>query len=126
MINLFYQLARFGLIGLLAAGVHFSVLFLLVEKAGLVPLQANCFAFVFGFQVSYWGHRCWTFRGTTALHRVALPKLLLVGITGFVINEALFSFFLIAFNLPYPLALFLTLTVLPIVSFALGKFWIFK
>lgn len=125
-IDLFYQLMRYGIIGLIAASVHFLVLSLIVEKLSIPPLKANFIAFIFGFQISYWGHRCWTFKGTTALHRVALPKLLLVGITGFFINESLFSFFLITFHLPYQLALFFTLTILPLISFIVGKFWVFR
>lgn len=123
---LFLQLIRFGIVGLCAAGTHFSLLVFSVEIGQLKPLVANIIAFMIAFQVSYWGHRFWTFSGTTTLHRVALPKLFLVAGGGFVANEGLFYFFLTTFNLPYPVAQLLVLTILPLVNFTLGKLWVFK
>lgn len=124
--KLFHQLLRFGLIGLLAGAVHFSIVVLLVESAGLKPLIANIFAFLAAFQVSYWGHRYWTFRGTTASHRMALPRLFLVCSAAFAANESLFYLFLALFNLPYPIALFLVLAILPLLTFTLSKLWVFR
>lgn len=120
------QLTRFGIVGVCAASVHFSIVIFLVETNGIKPLIANVAAFLISFQVSYWGHRSWTFSGTTTLHRIALPKLFLVGSCGLVANEGLFYLFLSVLNLPYQLALLFVLTILPIINFTLGKLWIFK
>lgn len=122
---LFFQLARFGIVGGCAAGVHFSVLVFFVEIGHLKPLYANMIAFMFGFQVSYWGHRYITFAGTTTSHSVALPRLFLVCFSGFIANEGLFYVFLVLFGLPYPIALILVLSILPLANFTLGKFWVF-
>ena len=124
--KLLRQASRFGLVGMLAAAVHFSMVVFFVETSGLQPLVANVFAFLIAFQVSYWGHRYWTFEGTITLHRVALPKLLFVNSLVFMANEVLYFFFLSTFHLPYALALFLVLTILPLVSFTLSKSWIFR
>lgn len=124
--NLFGQLTRFCIVGLLAAAVHFSIVVLLVEVGALKPLIANIFAFLIAFQVSYWGHRRWTFHTTTSLHGEALPKLFLVNGLGFIANEGLFYIFMTMFGLSYPLALFLVLAILPVATFALGKFWVFR
>ncbi|MHB1948103.1 MAG: GtrA family protein [Gammaproteobacteria bacterium] len=124
--KLFRQLLRFGMVGASAATVHFSLVVFFVEIGQLQPLIANVIGFLVAFQVSYWGHRYWTFSGTSALHRVALPKLLLVASSGFVANESLFYIFTVNFNLPYPLALFLILSILPLINFTLGKFWVFR
>lgn len=123
---LFFQLIRFGLIGSVAAIIHFSIVIFLVELAAFKPLYANVFAFFISFQVSYSGHRLWTFRGTKTQHRVALPKLLLLQITNFIANEGLFYIFLTHFNLPYPIALILVLMILPIATFTVSKIWIFR
>lgn len=122
---LFLQLVRFGIVGLCAAGVHFSIVIFLVEMGHFKPLIANMVAFMFGFQVSYFGHRNFTFAGTQTSHRVALTRLFFVCCSGFVANEGLFYVFLMILNLPYPIALFFVLTILPIVNFTLGKFWVF-
>jgi putative flippase GtrA len=120
------QLARFGVVGCCAAATNFILVMIGVEAGGLKPLTANAIAFMFAFQISYFGHRRWTFNGTTALHRVAFPKLLLICGLGFFANEGLFYIFLTAFHLQYLLALFLVLAILPIVNFTLGKFWVFR
>jgi putative flippase GtrA len=119
------QIMRFGIVGLTAATVHFTTVVLFVQYAGLHPLVANAFAFLVSFQVSYFGHRTWTFSGTAALHRVALPKLVLVQVCAFIANESLFYVFL-QMHLPYQVALLIVLSILPIFTFLLSRFWVFK
>jgi putative flippase GtrA len=123
---LFFQIMRFGVIGTVAAAIHFSIVVSLVEISLMSPLIANVIAFLFAFQVSYWGHRHWTFRGTTTQHQVAIPRLLLVATSNLIANQIIFFVFLELFKLPYMLALFFTLTILPVVTFTLGKWWIFR
>jgi putative flippase GtrA len=89
-------------------------------------MYANIVAFALAFQVSYFGHRYWTFSHTVAEHRAAVPKLLLVSISNFFANEGLFYFFMSTFKLPYTVALLLVLAILPIVTFTFSKFWIFR
>lgn len=126
-IKLFKQLVRFGLVGLSAAATQISIVVALVES-GIVkqPLLANIVGFLFAFQVSYFGHRRWTFNETLTQHRVAVPRLLIVSISAFIANESLFFVFMNTFHLPYPLALFCVLAILPIVTFTLSKLWVFR
>lgn len=119
------QLLRFGIVGVLAAALHMSIVIWLVQQWSLLPLIANVFAFGASFQVSYWGHRWWTFAGTSALHREALPKLILVQVINFAANESLFYIFL-SLHLPYPVALLIVLTVLPFFTFFSSKLWVFR
>ena len=119
------QLFRFGIVGLTAAAIHISIVIALVQHAQLVPLVANAFAFCISFQMSYWGHRLWTFNDTDTLHRTALPKLLIVQILNFIANESLFYVFL-SLNIPYPVALVFVLTILPIFTFVSSKLWVFR
>lgn len=122
---LIQQLFRFGIVGLAAAGIHFSIVVALVQTWAVAPLVANVFGFMTGFQMSYWGHRLWTFNGAAIMHRVALPKLLLVQIVNLIANEGLFYFFL-SINLPYTVALLIVLTILPLFTFVSSKFWVFR
>lgn len=121
----FLQVCRFGIVGLTAAAIQFCVVIFLVEKFSLEPLLANIFGFILAFQMSYWGHRLWTFNDTITLHREALPKLLFVQILNFSANESLFYIFL-TLHLPYPIALLCVLTILPIFTFVSSKFWVFR
>lgn len=122
--TLFSQIFRFGIVGLLAAAIHFSIVVLLVQTINVEPLLANVFGFAIAFQASYWGHRLWTFHESVALHRIALPKLLLVQVLMFLANETLFYIFL-SLQLPYPIALIIVLGVLPIFTFMASKLWVF-
>lgn len=121
---LFKQLARFGIVGLTAASVHFGIVTALVQYLQMQPLIANIFGFCIAFQVSYWGHRKWTFHGTTTLHAEALTRLLLLQTCALIANEALFFVFL-QMHIPYQLALLIVLTILPIFTFVFSKFWVF-
>jgi putative flippase GtrA len=119
------QLFRFGMVGITAASIHFITVMLLVQNFFLAPLVANIFGFLISFQVSYWGHRLWTFQETSVLHRTTFPKLLLVQVVNFSANETLFYIFL-SLHLPYPLALLVVLTILPIFTFVSSKLWVFR
>jgi putative flippase GtrA len=123
---LFFQLLRFGLVGVSAALVHFTLVVLMVELHWLQPLVANVAAFGFAFQVSYWGHRRFTFSGTRQRHGVAFPRLLLVSILAFMANESMFYILMAEFDLPYTLALILVLSILPLVVFTANKLWVFE
>jgi putative flippase GtrA len=125
-IDLAKQILRFIVIGTLAALVNFSIVIALVEANIMSPLLANVFAFAVAFQVSYFGHRYWTFSRTINAHKIALPRLFVISGSSFIANEGIFYLFLNLFQLPYIFALFLTLTILPIISFVFNKLWVFQ
>lgn len=123
--KLLNQLTRFGAVGVTAATIHFCLVVLLVQHASLHPLMANVAAFLVSFQVSYWGHRRFTFPQTITLHREAYSKLILLQLANLAANEGLFYFFL-SLHLPYQLALIIVLTILPVMTFTISKFWVFQ
>ena len=84
----------------------------------------NVFAFLLAFQVSYLGHRYWTFNHQK--HSLAsLPKFFSVAAGGFLINEGVFALLLHLSGWYYPIALGITLVLIAILTFLLGKFWAF-
>lgn len=122
--SLLLQIMRFGIVGLVAAAVHFGIVVAFVQTWLILPLIANIFGFAIAFQVSYWGHRCWTFAGNGPAHRVAIAKLFFVQLLNFAANETLFYIFL-SLSFPYPLALIIVLTLLPFFTFMASKLWVF-
>ena len=58
-------------------------------------------------------------------YREAYPKLVLLQILNFGLNELLY-FILLSLHLPYQLALFIVLATLPLFTFTVSKFWIFQ
>lgn len=122
---LYFQIFRFGVVGVTAAAMNFCIVVLMVELKLLTPLVANVFGFIIAVQLSYWGHRLWTFSGTDALHKVAFPKLLSVQILNLIASEGLLYIFLML-KIPYQIALLIILTILPIFTFIANKLWVFR
>ena len=121
----FWQLFRFGITGVIAASVNFFVVVLIVEYIHLKPLVANIFAYLLAFNVSYFGHRFWTF-GHKAHGTSSLPKFFTVSIISFFLNEGLFALLLAKTHLHYTWALIITILIVAILSFLLSKLWAFK
>ena len=119
------QLVKFGCIGTVAAAVHMGVVALLVPF-GLHPLLANIFGFCTAFNVSYFGHRYWTFGNTTRLgHITSMTRFWWVAVSSFAINESLFFVLLTYTSLYYLVALFVVLIVVVPITFLLSKTWAF-
>lgn len=119
------QIGRFGVIGVTAAIVNFMLVLYLVSAGYLSPLAANILAFLIAFQVSFWGHKHWTFR-CAGRHLSSLSKFFIVAAVSFLLNEGLFATFLKAAHLYYPVALILTLAIVPPLTFLFSKVWAFK
>lgn len=98
----------------------------LLVPLGLPPLAANVFAFLVAFQVSYWGHRQWTFTARDLRHRKTLPRFILVSASSFALNEALYFLLLRYTALDYRTALFIVLAVVSILTYLLSRQWAFK
>ncbi len=120
------QLLKFGTIGTAAAAVHMGVVALLVPL-GLQPLLANIIGFISAFNISYIGHRFWTFNNRATLtHSRAITRFWAIAATSFAINELLFFLFLHYTTLPYLVALFLVLILVTPITFLLSRAWAFR
>lgn len=120
------QMLIFGIVGIIAAGVHFILVILLVHWLHWLPLVANILAFLIAFQVSYQGHSLWTFSWQTFDQKTALRRFFIVAAGSFGLNEALFALLLHVFDWPYPYALILVLLVVPPLTFIVSKLWAFQ
>jgi len=118
------QLARFGVVGVTAMAVHWLVVTALVPL-GLLPLIANAIGFGVAFNVSYWGHRNWTF-GSDAAHRTTFWRFAAVSSTSFVLNECLYWLLLTYTRLGYQLALAIVLIAVAALTFVLSRYWAFR
>ena len=118
------QLARFGVVGIAAMTVHWSVVALVVPL-GIAPLIANVIAFTIAFNVSYIGHRNWTFASSSA-HATTLWRFLSVSLTSFLLNEAMYWLLLRYTALDYRVALFVVLATVAALTFLLSRYWAFR
>lgn len=120
------QVIRFGVVGVTALMVNWLVVAVLVPTLDMAPLLANVFAFLVAFQVSYWGHRSWTFNARTLRHSQTLPRFLVVSCSSFLINEFLY-FLLLEFTvLDYRTALLIVLAIVAMSTFLLSRKWAFR
>lgn len=125
MLSKFRQLFRFGIVGLTSAAAHFFMVVLLVKLVHLHPLISNIFAFLVAVNVSYWGHRLWTFNHKKHNHSTML-KFLVVSTNSFLLNEGLFAILLKFTNLHYTYAVMIAIGIVAIVTFLFSKLWAFK
>ena len=104
-----------------------------IEAGGLPPLAANVAAFGVAVVVSFFGHFCWTFRSepagaAAALHRrmrAAFARFAVVALLGLALNSAAVVLTVDLLALPYPFAILLMVSVVPLAVFALSRFWAF-
>jgi len=119
------QLVRFGLVGVAATLTHTGVFWLLFQQAGLHHAPANVLAFLVAFEVSYFGHRRWSFAGGRRRDGRRW-RLFLVALLGLGLNLV---WGWLTFDLLHGgLALFVALQagLTPLLVFALSRVWVFR
>jgi putative flippase GtrA len=110
--------------GVLAGLAHWTVLFLLVEYAGLAPLLANIAAWACAFVVSFTGHFRFTFADKTPDAWRGAWRFLFVSVIGFLINEAAFAG-LLAWHVHYTLAIVAAMALAAVSTYLLSANWAF-
>ncbi|WP_318467731.1 GtrA family protein [Photobacterium leiognathi] len=118
----FWQLNRFAIIGLLATAVHLSVVrlyFFQIQDPS--EYTANVVGFSIAFLVSYFGHRHFTFG-----QKGSFLKFLAVSLMGFFINNITLASLLKSAMFSGWLAVTISTLCVPIITFILAKFWVFK
>jgi putative flippase GtrA len=125
-IILFKQSFKFSIIGILAAMVHFIVLTSIVHFLHWHPLSANIIAFLVAYNVSYFGHKNWTFyQKEKSIGHTSWIKFFIVASLSFCLHESFYGIYLLVIP-SYQLALFFTLASVPPITFVLSKFWAFN
>lgn len=121
------QYGRFALVGLGATAVHVLAYVAGIELFELGPIAANTLGFVLGVNVSFAGHRSWTFQGASDIRPVSsLARFWVVALLGFALNTAFVQLTTGALDLAYGWAIPLIVGVTPLVTFALSKLWAFR
>ncbi|QND86659.1 GtrA family protein [Chromobacterium vaccinii] len=119
------QLFWFGVVGVSAMLLHFALVTLVLVPLGVPPLVANVLGFLGAFQLSYWGHRRFTFAAGHVPHRQALPRFFGVSCLSFCVNEAMYFALLRYAPLDYRVSLAIVLFAVAALTFLLGKLWAF-
>lgn len=117
------QLLRFAVVGVLLTIVHVVVCILLIEIAGAGSVSANAVAFVVATLLGYVVNTRWSF--ASPLSRRAFQRYAVVAGSGFVLTVAI-SALIARLGLPYGAAITLIVTVVPLLSFGLHRFWTYR
>lgn len=129
LLQLLAQGMRFGIVGLLATGVHIMVFVGCIEILDIAPLWANFPAFLVALVTSFIGHFTWTFRmqhrELETCWRPVLLKFTVVSCFGLGLNTLAVYLVVNLLGYPYLYAVLLMVTVVPAAIFLLQKFWAF-
>ncbi|STY28220.1 putative GtrA-like protein [Legionella wadsworthii] len=118
-----YRILYFLGIGGFAALIHLFTVYNLVNYLQVQALIANVFAFLIAFNVSFLGHKYFTFSRLNNEKILSLPHFFLVAASAGIINETLYFLLLQFTQLHYLLALFLVLGIVSVYSFIISRYW---
>lgn len=115
------MLARFGGVGVLATLVHLGVAAaLLAVWPEASPFLANFVAFLLAFQVSFWGHRHFTFRKDGKAHRFFF-----LALGGFALNNGVLASLLAVSQIDGLTAIVIATFSVPLLMYLAARFWAF-
>jgi putative flippase GtrA len=120
------QIARFGLVGAAATGLHAAVGVLAVRQLGLDGLSANAAGFATAWWVSFFGHQVFTFQAQAARGR-ALMRFIPHSALMFAIGMSVTA--LVSLAGPQVSQAMLPVIgagIVPILSFLSSKFFVFR
>ena len=120
------QYGRFVLVGCGATLVHVLVYAASIEFWRLQPLLANALGFAAGVNVSFVGHRRWTFRGTAAEARRSFVRFWVVALLGFALNSLFVQLVTGTLGLHYGWSIPLIAGGTPVFTFNLSRAWAFR
>jgi len=125
MIEVLRQFLSFFWIGIVVAGVHYSLLVGLVEIAHAPVLASALAGYTAGGVTSYVLNRHHTFK-TARPHEESSWRFIVVAGAGFGLTTVFMYLFYDGWHLPYLLAQVVTTGIVMIWSFAAHKFWTFR
>lgn len=118
------EIICFGIVGITATVTHYLVALTSHEVAGVNLYLANLIGYVTAMAVSYFGHGRFTFQ--VALTGANLRRFVVASVTTFLFSELLLFLLERGTELPHRITLSLVVVSVPIFSFLLNKFWVYR
>lgn len=122
-LKLSQRLIYFTGIGASAAIVHLFIVFNLVNFLNLQPLVTNVIAFLIAFNISYLGHKYFTFSQLQDGKQLSFPHFFLIASSAGLLNETLYYILLHYTMLNYMVALIFVLGIVAVYNYILSRFW---
>lgn len=118
------QFIRFLGVGGFATALHYAIMATLVALGWMGPVAASTLGFSISAVLNYWLNHRFTF-SSSRTHASALPRFMVVALTGLVINGALMVFAANGLELHYLLAQLIATAGTVLWNFALARTWAF-
>lgn len=118
------ELAVFGAVGVLATLTHYFSAILAVELLGFHVMVANVLAYCVAVGVSFFGHSILTFR--VAMSRSRFVKFITVSLSALAVSQALLWLLTFSALFGHRINMLAVVFVVPIYSYILNKFWVYK
>ena len=119
------RLLRFGLVGVITAVVHYGLLYVLVEYAGMQATLSSSVGFLVAVAVNYGMHYSWTFAAPVP-HGRALTRYIVMIALGFLINGGAMQAGVEILELNYLVVQLLAFVVVIIWNFLVSSLWVFR
>jgi putative flippase GtrA len=119
------KLLKYGIVGMFGAFIHFIVLILLVEAAGIAPVTASIAGFVLTVIAQYGLNRRWTFR-SNARRSAEFLRYAVVSVSGLALNALVMYVCTEWLSLHYVIGQALVMTIIPLSNYWWNRAWTFR
>ena len=117
---------RYGLVGVVASLVHAAISLALHKFLGMDPFWSHATGFFGGLFTAYTGHYYYSFKDDGA-HKKRFPKFFITALTGFTLHQSGVYILVRHLGLDYSTqTLPILMVCVPMVTFLLSKFWVFR
>ena len=123
---MFFQLIRFGIVGVIAAAVDVGTLVLLTELFGLPVLLSSAVAFAVSVVVNYLLSMAFVFQSKNESKVKEFVTFVLLAIGGLLLNEFILWVGLAFTEIYYLIIKFLAMLIVPIYNFVTRKIFLEK
>ena len=119
-------LFRYGIVGVAASVVHFTIAYIAFEKIHINFFISHFIGFLFGLITAYFGHYFYSFKDDED-HGKRFPKFLVTALVALILHQGGAFVFVNVFQLNYSKQVLPLLVVtVPVFTFLLNKFWVFS
>jgi putative flippase GtrA len=118
------EIIKFTIVGGVSTSFHYLVLLFAVEILGLSPVTGTMIGYCAGAVVSYFLSLRYTFR-STARHRIAIPKFIIMVGCGFIINVTCMYLFETILSITYMVSQVFATACVFVWNFIVSKLWAF-
>ena len=105
--------------------MHYGLLYLLVELAGIQATVASSIGFLVAVAVNYLMHYSWTFAAPVPHGRAVLRYIIMISM-GFLINGGVMQLGVVAFDLNYLLVQLAAFLAVITWNFLVSSLWVFR